>query len=126
MFIQYNANPMKNTVGDCTIRAISKLMGVDWDTAYIGLVSQGFKMKDIPSSNAVWALYLKEHGYKRHTLPDTCPDCYTVSAFCKDNPKGTYLLATGTHVVTVIDGDYYDTWDSGEETPIYYFIKEKG
>ena len=42
-----------------------------------------------------------------------------------DNPEGKYLLATGTHVVTVIDGDYYDTWDSGDEIPIYYFTKEE-
>lgn len=124
MFIEYNPNPRQSIVGDCTVRAIAKLMDTDWDTAYTGLMAEGFKLKDMPSANEVWASYLREQGYKRHTLPNTCPDCYTVTEFCKDNPKGKYLLATGTHVVTVVDGNHYDTWDSGSETPIYYFAKE--
>ena len=27
------------------------------------------------------------------------------------------------HVVAVIDGNYYDTWDSGDKIPIYYWYK---
>ena len=57
-------------------------------------------------------------------IPNTCPDCYTIADFCNDHPYGTYILATGTHVVAVIDGDYYDTWDSGNEIPIFYWQKE--
>jgi len=34
------------------------------------------------------------------------------------------ILATGTHVIAVGDGNYYDTWDSGQEVPIYYWRKE--
>lgn len=124
MFIEYNPNPKQNIVGDCTVRAIAKLMGTDWDTVYAGLASEGYALKDMPSSNEVWSTYLKEYGYKRHTLPDTCPDCYTVEEFCADHPQGTFLLATGTHVVTVADGNYYDSWDSGCEVPLYYFSKE--
>lgn len=48
----------------------------------------------------------------------------TVKDFCKENPIGTYILAISGHVVAVIDGDYFDTWDSGEEIPIYYWKKE--
>lgn len=36
---------------------------------------------------------------------------------------GRYLLALDQHVVAVVDGDYYDTWDSGNEIPIYYWMK---
>lgn len=124
MFVFHNENPAQNIVGDCVIRAIAKLMETDWQSAYMGIVTQGYKMFDMPSSNSVWGAYLKDSGYKRHTLPDTCPDCYTVAEFCRDYPLGRYLLGTGSHVVTVIDGDYYDTWDSGDETPIYYWSKE--
>lgn len=124
MFVEFNSNPDGAIVGDCVVRAIAKLMDIDWEYAYTGVVSQGYSMRDMPSSNAVWGAYLKRNGYKRHTLPDTCPDCYTVKDFCRDYPTGKYLLATGTHVVTVVDGDYYDTWDSGNETPLYYYEKE--
>ena len=81
-------------------------------------------MFDMPSSNAVWSEYLKRCGYKRYVIPDTCPDCYTVKDFCRDNPRGKFLLATGSHVVAVKDGDYFDAWDSGNEVPIYYWSKD--
>ena len=81
-------------------------------------------MKDMPSSNAVWGAYLISKGFHREVIPNTCPDCYTVRDFCVDHPRGAYLLAIGTHVVTVVDGDYYDSWDSGNEIPVYYFTKE--
>lgn len=78
-------------------------------------------MKDMPSSNNVWGEYLKQKGFRRAVIPDTCPSCYTVKDFCFDNPSGKFLLATGSHVIAVVNGDYYDTWDSGEEVPIYYW-----
>jgi hypothetical protein len=64
---------------------------------------------------------LKRQGYKQESLPNACPDCYTVSDFCNEHKQGKYLLATGSHVIAVKDGDYYDTWDSGDEIPVYYF-----
>ena len=123
-YIYYNPNPAGRRVGDCVIRAISKLTGQDWEQTYIGVAVQGYISYDMPSSNAVWAEYLRRRGFKRYVIPDTCPDCYTVKDFCNDNSQGAFLLATGSHVVTVIDGDYYDAWDSGSEVPIYFWTKE--
>ena len=123
-FIQYNPNPDGNRVGDCTIRAISKLLAQDWNTTYIELCLQGYILKDMPSSNNIWGSYLTSKGYIRQVIPNTCPDCYTVRQFAEENPQGAFLLATGSHVVTVIDGNYYDSWDSGDEIPIYLFRKE--
>lgn len=125
MFVFYNPNPQNKLVGDCVIRAVAKLTDKSWEDAYVDVVLQGFSMHDMPSANNVWGTYLKEHGYKQTLLPDVCPDCYTVTDFCRDYPKGKYLLAIGTHVVAVEDGDYFDTWDSGNEVPIYYFRKEQ-
>lgn len=123
-YVQYNVNPKRRLVGDCVIRAISTVLDQDWDTTYLDISLEGFMMKDMPSSNEVWMSYLRKRGFKRYIIPSTCPDCYTVSKFCRDNPHGTYLLATGTHVVAVINGNYFDTWDSGSEIPIFYFKKE--
>lgn len=121
MYRQYNPNPNGIFVGDCVIRAISKLLDTPWEKAYVDLALQGYVMGDMPSSNAVWGAYLRHQGFSRETLPNTCPDCYTVEQFCREHPEGDYLLCTGSHVVAIQNGDYYDSWDSGQEIPIYYF-----
>lgn len=121
MFKYTNPNPCKEIVGDCVVRALSILLEQSWDETYDDLHFQGKMMCDMPSSNEVWSEYLYNRGFTRRIIPDTCPTCYTIDRFCRDNPRGEFLLATGSHVVTVIDGDYYDTWDSGQEVPIYYF-----
>lgn len=120
MFKYFNPNPKRRKTDDCVIRAICKLINKDWYYVYVQLCVQGFIECDWGNYNRVWAIYLRNIGYKRRSIPDTCPDCYTVNDFCKDYPYGKYLLATGTHTVTVVDGDYYDTFDSGEYTPIFY------
>ena len=124
MFKFYNPNPKNLLVGDCVIRGISIVTNQSWEDTFIDIAMQGFNMRDMPSSNIVWGNYLKSKGFNRHIIPNTCPDCYTVRDFCNENPQGVYLLATGTHVIAVIDGDYLDTWDSGDEVPIYYWQKE--
>lgn len=124
MWKQYNPNPRSERVGDCTIRAISKATDQSWDEVYASLCVQGYIMADMPSANNVWGAYLKKEGYKRYIIPDTCPECYTVEEFCKDFPDGVFILALSGHVVCVTDGDYYDTWDSGKEIPMYYWKKE--
>ena len=125
MFVQYNPNPQGNYVGDCVIRAIAKVTEKDWDSTYLAVAMQGFAMKDMPSANHIWGAYLKSQGFRQYALPNTCPDCYTVQDFCEDYPSGVYLLATGSHVIAVEDGNYFDSWDSGSEIPIYYWKREE-
>ena len=124
MWKMHNPNPNGKHVGDCTIRAITKATGKSWDEAYLGICLQGFLMCDMPSNNGVWGAYLRRNGFKRKMLRDDCPDCYTIEDFCRDYPKGTYIVAVHNHVLTIIDGDYYDSWDSSKENPIYYFERE--
>ena len=119
----YNPNPSKKFVGDCTVRAISKILDQTWENTYTDLCSCGYEMKDMPSANAVWGSYLRSRGFRRYAIPMTCSDCYNIRDFCIENPNGKYVLATGTHVVAVEDGVYYDSWDSGNEVPIYYWRK---
>lgn len=121
MYIYFNPNPKGLSVGDCTIRAISKALNMSWKRTYLYIVLQGFVMCDMPSANRVWGQFLKRNGFKKFQIPDTCPECYTIRDFCRDNPNGTFILGTGEHVVCVINGNYYDSWDSGNEIPIYFF-----
>lgn len=123
-FVLYNANPFHTNTVDCVIRAISLAEGKDWDTIYMNLAIKGFELKAPMEVNFVWGAYLKENGYLRYVIPNTCPDCYSIAEFAEDHPKGIYILATGSHVVAVKDGNYYDTGDSGREVPVYFWTKE--
>lgn len=82
-------------------------------------------MADMPSSNKVMNAYLRSNGFSKHLIDDTCPDCYTVRDFVRDHPYGTYILGTGTHVIAVESGCYFDSWDSGDESPQFYYKKEQ-
>lgn len=127
MYKMCNPNPNGKRVGDCVVRAISILTGKEWGEVYAGLAMQGFIMGDMPSSNDVWGAYLIQQGYKRKAVPDECPDCYTVQDFCRDHPTGKYLLSLPSHVVSVINGDHYDIWDSADEVVHFYWeAKDNG
>lgn len=126
MYADFNNNPQNKRVGDCVIRAIAKALQKDWNEVYIDLAVEGYKQADSFQSMAVWGKYLKDHEWQQMLLPDTCPACYTVRNFCSDNPLGYFILVTGSHVIAVIDGVYFDTWDSGDEVPVYFFKRKEG
>lgn len=133
-FIRYNDNPFGLDVGDCVIRSISLALNYNWFMVHDELCFLSRKMADMPSSNRVWKQYLANKGYREYHAQNSCPNCLTVDKFAKTHPNGRYVLSTceytkandnlivtGTHVVAVIDGDYYDTWDSGADVPLSYF-----
>ena len=124
MYIMHNTNPSGKKVGDAVVRAIGKALGKDWEEAYISLVTEGLKYHDMPSSNYVWGMLLHRHGFTQHMVNDVCPFCVTVSEFAKNHPEGIYVLSTQNHVVTLSNGNYYDTSDSGDEIVNYYWSKE--
>ena len=124
MYRFFNPNPISNRVGDCAIRAVAKALDTDWETAYAMVVSNGYLMGDMPSSNSVWGAVLRQNGFNRSVIPDNCPDCYTAADFCVDHPEGIYVLGFGNHVATVVDGDIYDSWDSSNEVPQYYWYRK--
>ena len=124
MYIRANPNPDNELVGDCVVRALSIALGREWQDVYIDLCLQGLVLSDMPSSNRVWKTYLQKNGFTPEIIPNSCPDCYTVRDFAQDHPTGTYIIGTGTHAIAAINGDYYDTWDSGNEIPLFYFYRE--
>lgn len=124
-FVSYNANPLRNQVGDCVIRTISKAENKSWDEIYTGVCLEGAFLGDMPTANAVWGAYLRRLGYKRYPVDDKGQDYYTVADFCADNPQGIFILAMQSHVVPCCDGRYFDTWDCGNEQVIYVWKKEK-
>ena len=125
MYRHYNPNPDGKKVGDCVIRALAKAMNMDWERTYMAVVLQGYIMHDMPSANSVWGALLRSKGYKQRTVDVDNPDYYTLADFAADHAEGKYIVALSSHVVCVVDGDWYDTWDSGGEEPLYYWGCDK-
>lgn len=121
MYRELNVNPLQRRADDCTIRAIATALNEPWEKVYSDVCIEGLKLYDMPSANHVWGSYLRKKGFKRHIIPDTCPQCYSVAEFARDHPEGTYILALSGHVVPVINGDWIDTFNSGERIAIYYW-----
>ena len=124
VFEEYNPNPVGRKVGDCAVRAISKALGIDWETAFILITVNAYQMGDMPSSDSVWGSVLRENGFYKKVIPNYCPDCYTVEDFCYDHPEGIFVLGFGGHVATVMNGKLYDSWDSSREIPTYYWYRK--
>lgn len=123
-YVKYNPNPTGRNVGDCSVRAISKALKIDWETAYMLIVTNGYYMGDMPSADSVWGSVLRQNGFYRKAIPNYCPDCYTVKDFCADHPYGTFVLGFGGHVATVVNGNLYDSWDSSNEIPVYVWYRK--
>lgn len=121
MWIKYNANPVANRVEDCAIRAVAVALDISWEYAFDLIAKNAKEMGNVMHSNAVFGSVLRQHGFKRFIVPNSCPDCYSLIDFCMDNPEGVYVVGLDSHVVAVVDGNYIDTWDSGNEIPIYYW-----
>ena len=124
-YAYYNPNPTNKSVGDCPVRALSMALEQSWEQTYVELALKGFCLGDMPNADSFWGPYLRDRGFTRHLLPDTCPDCYTVADFAADHPVGIFILSMpGRHVLCVQDGQWFDSWDSGGEVPVYYWTKE--
>lgn len=123
MWEKFNNNPAGRAVGDCAVRAVAKALDLTWEQAYALIAVNGFSMGDMPSSNSVWGAVLRQNGFYRSAIEPECEDCYTAEDFCKDHPKGVFVLGFGNHVATVVDGVIYDSWDSSKEIPQYFWHK---
>ena len=121
MWIRCNPNPLGKTTGDCVVRAIAIATDQSWRRTYRQLCDLGEIHADMPSSNYIWGTYLRQRGARQFLLPESCPECITVRAFCERYPEGVYVIGTGDHAVAVIDGDWYDSWNSEDEIPTYFW-----
>ncbi|MBO5003970.1 MAG: hypothetical protein J6D03_01665 [Clostridia bacterium] len=113
-WIEYNPNPQKNNVGDCTIRAYCKFTGKTWNEMYdmsAKFAKDNAAMMD--ASNVV-RKFIKEKLNCSLEYPKK-EDRMTIKEFAKTHNKGKYIVGVRGHVVTIIDGYYYDSWDSGSK-----------
>lgn len=135
---QFNVNSRGNYTGDCVIRSLSVAYGMDYDEVHskLGAIkrkkfgnSDSWKFNSYP----VFEEFIRQHGCVRSgyakdlgIAPET-----TLEQFCESYPEGTYCLIVcdsrnkPNHMVAVVDGDFYDSWYSAENT-VYKLYQIKG
>lgn len=123
-WVEFNPNPGKNTkASDCTIRAYCAAEKLSWDEAF-EIASQVAKDNAwMPNDKAmVEKIITDKFGYEMCKL-EKDEKKMTVSEFAIKYNVGTYLVEIARHLVAVVDGQYYDTWDCGDKKVSKYFAK---
>lgn len=120
MYKPLNKNPVARRTTDCTIRALAKIFNTDWLTIFDEIAMEARRQYDMMDANNVWINWLYKQGFELYGILNTCPNCYTIRDFCIDHPTGSYIVGTGTHAVAVVNGDWYDTFNSGDLVPLFY------
>lgn len=129
VYYQPNKKDLKDQVGDCQIRALCKTLNVSWVEAFdltipICRELQTYTIFDCDHTKTKEAMEHLGFTYtgisnKRGT---TRP---TVDSFAKDHKTGSYIVKVAHHVVAVVDGKYYDTWDSGNKSMYGYYERKE-
>ncbi len=119
----FQPNPLGNETGDCTIRAYCAAESMEWDEAYEMATKYGKDLALMFNEKKVIDKIVEGHfGYKKVKLKKN--EQMTVNEFCTLHDKGTYILNVPRHLVTVIDGEFWDSWDSGDKKVSSYYERE--
>lgn len=115
---EYNPNPKDLNIGDCTLRAYCAAFGISWEAAFdiaTVIAKENSSMIEYVSKEVLtdhFHCYLDDEYNKKKVKPK---DRIDVNTFAMTHPYGTYILGVRKHMVTVKDGEYWDSWDSGSK-----------
>ena len=126
----YNANPHNKFTDDCVIRALSTAMEQSWKDTFNDLCQISLKYGVMPTDTKCFSRYLKQNGWIKQSQPRKRDNTkYAGKELIKeilyDNAPYTNIIAKigGHHIVAIINGKVYDTWDSTEGCIGNYWIQ---
>lgn len=129
VYYQPNKKDIKDQVGDCQVRALSKALNLSWVEAFdltIPLCRELQTYTIFDGCLEKTKESMRKLGFDYHGISNKRGSKRpTVDEFTKDHPNGTYICKVANHVVAVVDGKYYDTWDSGWRSMYGYYEKMK-
>lgn len=124
-YYQPNKKDLKDRYGDCVIRALTKVTGKEWDVIFDELVPIARELQCMPNGQPCYVQYLTEKGFEYQGISNRKGTKRpTVDSFAKTHKNGTYFVTVANHVVAIVDGIYYDTWDSGYKSLYGYWQKK--
>lgn len=123
-YYQPNKKDIKDEYGDCVVRALTKVMNKTWIEVFNELIQYAIEIQCMPNDKICYERYLKSNGFVYHGISNKKGSKRpTVESFTKEHKEGTFFLNVANHVVAVVDGMYYDTWDSGQCCLYGYYEK---
>lgn len=123
-YYQPNKKDLKDKCGDCVIRALTKVMNKEWLEIFEDLIPYARELQCMPNEKQCYERYLKDNGFEYHGISNKKGSKRpTVKSFAKEHKTGIYYLNVANHCVAIIDGTYYDTWDSGD-CCLYGYLKK--
>lgn len=125
VYYQPNDKDLKDEYGDCTIRALCKVFNLNWIDAFKLTIPYCMKYQT-PN------IFNLSHSKEKEVMEDLGFSYTgisnkkgmkrpTVSEFAKSHTTGTFIVNVANHEVAVVDGKYYDTWDSGKKSLYGYY-----
>lgn len=129
--VYYNANKRGTRTGDCVNRSLSLALDIDYNILNKELnKAMNYAGKSSWKYPSVYRIVIKNHcpNVKGYVVTENI----TLDDFANTHSTGTFLIETGewggkspNHIVCMIDGKYYDSWDSsGEKVHNYYVISD--
>lgn len=123
-YFQPNPVDLKDSYGDCAVRAIALAEKKGWLESFDLLTE---------NARAVYCPFTSKVGFEKtlRTLRYTYTGITnrkgtirpTVREFAATHPTGIYILVLANHYVAVKNGKYWDTWDSGDKKLYGYWKK---
>ena len=129
-YYQPNDKDLKDKTGDCQVRALSKALNISWLEAFdltipicrrlqTYTIFDGNHEKTVEAMQDLGFVYTGVSNKKGTKRP-------TVKSFAASHKSGTYILKVSHHVVACVNGEYFDTWDSGHKSLYGYHELKKG
>lgn len=132
MYINYQPNDKdpkakkgKSLYGDCAVRTICKAENLEWLEAYDLMSAYAREIQCPFNIKQGFEHILKRLGYEYHSIGKISRGKKrpTVKDFADNHKEGTFIPIVANHYVCIQDGDWYDTWDSGNCSIYGYWEK---
>ena len=130
-FHYHNANPRNRITGDCTFRAIATATGQSWEQTVREMAEMSIQTGYAINDTKGIAKYLESKGWKKHPQPRKDDNTkYTGKEWCREIQTHRHwydpqMIANigGGHIVAIMWGQVYDTWDSTDGCIGNYWTK---
>lgn len=125
-FHYYNANPHNRLTTDCVVRALCTALEQGYERTVTELAEFQCQTGYDTSDSKLYDKYLQYKGWIKHKQPRKEDNTkYTGKEFCERARAGERYVANigGGHVVAIVNGKVYDTWDGTKGSIGNYWTK---